>query len=129
MDGAWFDTNTPGQGFFIDAHPNPDGGNFVFVAWFTYAEDTASGQRWLTAQGSFEGSTAEIDVYETTGGSFNDPLLPSTDPAGSMNLNFTDCSNALLTYSLTEDGAEGSIAISRAIPGAQELCEELALTD
>lgn len=129
MDGAWFDANTPGQGFLIDAHPNPDGGNFIFVAWFTYGDDTASGQRWLTAQGSFEGSTAAIDVYETTGGSFNDSQSVSTDKVGTMTIDFQDCSNALLSYKLTDEALSNSIAISRTIPGAQALCEELAAAD
>jgi hypothetical protein len=43
-----------------------------------------------------------------------------------MSLDFTDCSNALLTYSLTDDGAEGDIAITRVIPAGAALCEELA---
>ncbi len=73
MDGAWSDSDTSGQGYFIDAHPNPEGDNFIFVSWFTFGDETASGQRWLTAQGGFEGSTAEIDAVETTGGSFDDP--------------------------------------------------------
>jgi len=126
MDGAWFDSNTSGQGYFIDAHTNPQGSNFIFVSWFTYGDDTASGQRWLTAQGSFEGSTAEIDVSETTGGSFDDPQPTSTVKLGTMNLDFSDCSNALLTYSLTDDGAEGDVAITRVIPAGAALCEELA---
>jgi choice-of-anchor B domain-containing protein len=126
MDGAWFDTNTPGQGFFIDSHPDPEGGNFIFVSWFTYGDDTASGQRWLTAQGSFAGSIAEIDVFETIGGSFDDPQAPSMTKVGAMNINFTDCSNAQLTYSLPANGAEGDIAITRVIPGGQALCEQLA---
>ena len=126
MDGAWFDPDTSGQGFFIDAHPDPEGGNFIFVSWFTYGEATASGQRWLTAQGSFEGSTAEIDVFETTGGSFDDPQAPSTTMVGTMSIDFTDCSNAQLTYALTDNGAEGDIAITRVIPGGQALCEELS---
>jgi hypothetical protein len=125
MDGAWFDPNTSGQGFFIDTHPDPAGGNFIFVSWFTYGEDTVSGQRWLTAQGGFEGSIAEIDVFETTGGSFDDPQAPSTNKVGTMSINFTDCSNAQLSYSLPAHSAEGDIAITRAIPGAQTLCEEL----
>jgi hypothetical protein len=125
MDGAWFDLNTSGQGFFIDTQPDPEGGNFVFVAWFTYGDDTASGQRWLTAQGSFEGPIAEIDVFETTGGSFNDPQAPSTTNVGTMSIDFTDCSNAQLSYSLPADPAAGDIAITRAIPGSQALCEEL----
>ena len=129
MDGAWFDPNTPGQGFFIDAHPDPEGGNFIFVSWFTFGEDTASGQRWLTAQGSFEGSIAEIDVFETTGGSFDDPQEPSTTKVGTMSLNLTDCSNAQLSYSLTDTGAEGDIEITRVIPGGQALCEELEGAD
>jgi len=129
MDGAWFDDNTPGQGFFIDAHSDMEGGNFIFVSWFTYGEETASGQRWLTAQGSFEGSIAELDVFETTGGSFDDPQAPGTNKVGTMNIDFADCADAQLTYSLTDDGAEGDITITRVIPGGQALCEELTGTD
>jgi hypothetical protein len=126
MDGAWFDPNTSGQGYFIDAHPDPAGGNTIFVSWFTYGDETASGQRWLTAQGSFEDSIAEIDIFETTGGSFDEPQPISTTKVGTMIIDFTDCSNAFLTYSLPADPAEGDIAITRVIAGSQALCEELA---
>jgi hypothetical protein len=126
MDGAWFDPDTAGQGFFIDAYPDPEGGNFIFVSWFTYGDETASGQRWLTAQGGFAGSTAEIDVFETTGGSFDDPKPINTTKVGTMSIDFTDCSNAQLTYALPADSAEGDIAITRVIPGGQALCEEIA---
>jgi len=124
-DGAWYDEMTPGQGFLFDVHPNPDGDDFIFVAWFTYGENTASGQRWLTAQGPFEGSTADIAVYETTGGNFDDPKSVKNNPAGSLLIDFTDCSNALLTYSLSDEALEGSIDIKRAIPGTEALCQEL----
>ena len=126
MDGAWFDPITSGQGFLIDSYPDPVGGNFIFVAWFTYGDETASGLRWLTTQGGFEGSIAEMDVIETTGGSFDDPQPPSRKPVGTMSIDFTDCSNAILTYALPDDGAEGDVAIQRAVPGAEALCEELA---
>jgi hypothetical protein len=126
MDGAWFDPATSGQGFFIDSHPDPVGGNLLFVSWFTYGNSTASGQRWLTALGSFDGSVADMDVHETTGGSFNDPQTPSTTKVGTMSIDFTDCSNAQLSYSLPADPATGDIAITRVISGAQALCEELA---
>jgi hypothetical protein len=125
MDGSWFDPNTPGQGFFIDVHPEPEGGNIIFVSWFTYGSTTASGQRWLTALGSFDGSIADFDVHETTGGSFDDPQAPSTTKVGTMSIDFTDCSNAQLSYSLPADPAAGDIAITRVIAGAQALCEEL----
>ena len=117
MDGTWANSETLGQGFMIDAHTNPQGGNFIFVAWFTYGDDTASGQRWLTAQGDFAGSTAAIDIYETTGGLFDDPQPVDGAPAGTMNIDFTDCSNAQLSYTLNDDGLDGEMAVSRGISG------------
>jgi hypothetical protein len=125
MDGSWFDPNTSGQGFFIDAYPNP-GGDFIFVSWFTYGDDTASGQRWLTAQGAFAAPVAEIDVYETTGGSFDAPTPTDTVPVGTLSIDFEDCNNAQLSYNLTDDGAQGDIDLTRVIPAAGALCEELA---
>ena len=129
MDGTWVNNDTLGQGFLIDAHPNEDGGNFIFVAWFTYGDDTASGQRWLTAQGDFTGSTAAINVWETTGGSFDDAQAVDVGKVGTMNLDFTDCSTAQLSYSLTNEELANDMAISRLIPGGQALCEELAGAD
>ncbi|HSM69314.1 MAG TPA: hypothetical protein VK830_06335, partial [Xanthomonadales bacterium] len=102
MNGSWFDPATSGQGFFIDAYPNP-GGDFIFVSWFTYGDDTASGQRWLTAQGAFAGSVAEIDVYETTGGSLDAPTPTNAVPVGTLSIDFADCNNAQLSYKLTDD--------------------------
>ena len=129
MDGAWFDPATSGQGYLIDSYPNTDDGNFMFVAWFTYGDDTASGQRWLTAQGGFEGSVAELVISETTNGSFDDPRPPTTLPVGTMNIDFSDCSNALLSYSLPDDEAEGEVAIQRAVPASKALCENISGTD
>jgi hypothetical protein len=124
-DGAWYDDETPGQGFLIDAQPNAEGDDFIFVAWFTYGENTASGQRWLTAQGPLEGTTADLVVYGTEGGSFDDPKFSETNAVGSMTIDFTDCSNALLSYTITEEALAGLIDIKRAIPGTETLCEEL----
>jgi len=124
--GAWFNPDTSGQGQLIDVEPE---GQYMFVSWFTYGEDTASGLRWLTAEGGFEGSIAEIDVYEVTSGSFDDPQPISRVIVGTMILDFTDCNNALLTYSLTDNGAEGDIDITRVIPDGKALCEELAGAD
>ena len=122
-DGAWYDAASPGQGFLIDAHP---GNEFIFVAWFTYGDDTASGQRWLTAQGPLQDSTADIVLYETLGGSFDDPEPSETNAVGTMTIDFTDCRNALLTYAITDEALSGMIDIERAIPGTEALCEELA---
>ena len=129
MDGAWFDPATSGQGFLIDSHPDETDGNFIFVAWFTYGEDTASGQHWYTAQGGFESSIAVLDVFETIDGSFDDPRVTTTEAVGTMSIDFTDCSNAQLNYSFTDDGLEGEVAIQRVVAGASALCEEISGTE
>lgn len=129
MDGAWFDPETSGQGFLIDSDPNGENGNFMFVAWFTYGDDTASGQRWFTAQGMFEGPGAVLEINETTDGSFDDPRTPTTVPVGTMTIDFEDCSNAELTYSITDENLAGDVSIQRAVPGAEALCEEISGSD
>jgi beta-glucanase (GH16 family) len=126
MDGGWFDPATSGQGFFFDVHTDGEDERFIFAAWFTYGDDTASGQRWLTAQGSFEASVATIDVHETTGGSFDDPTAVETVKVGTMTIDFADCETAELTYSLDDAGLDGEIDIIRVVPGTQRLCEALA---
>lgn len=95
------------------------------MSWFTFGDETASGQRWLTAQGNFTGATATIDVSETTGGFFDAPGAVVNTKVGTMTIDFADCSHATLSYSLTDDGVEGSIDISRVVPGTEKLCEEL----
>jgi cysteine-rich repeat protein len=125
MDGAWFEPATSGQGFFMDALPDPEGGGFLFVSWFTYGDDSASGLRWLTAQGNFDGPTAQLDLNETTGGSFDDPRPPSTVKVGTMTIDFTDCANAVLDYSFDGDGIDGVIALERVVPGTEALCQTL----
>jgi hypothetical protein len=124
-DGAWYDKNSPGQGFLIDVRPGNEDADFMFIAWFTYGDGSTSGQRWLTAQGSLQGTTADMIVYETTGGSFNQPITAETASVGSMTIEFDDCNNARLTYSLDDENLAGSIQIERAIPGTEALCQEL----
>lgn len=127
MDGAWYDPDTPGQGFVVDAHPDPasDEAPFVFLSWFTYGKDSASGQRWLTAQGRFAGARAQLELYETTGGRFDDPAATTTVPVGTLDLDFSDCDNARFTYTLPAEDAAGEIDVTRVVPGGQSACEAL----
>lgn len=135
MDGAWYEPETAGQGFFLDARSDPQGGGFIFASWFTFGDQTASGQRWLTAQGAFSGNGAAIPVYQTTGGSFDDPRPASTIEVGLLEMTFADCASASFRYLLfgdgdgDGDGAEGEIDVIRVVPGTQALCEELAGLD
>ena len=82
LDDAWFNPATDGQGFVITVFPEI---KQVFLAWFTYdtvrpAEDGVAllgepGHRWLTAQGPYEGNTANLTIFVTEGGVFQ-ALIP-----------------------------------------------------
>jgi hypothetical protein len=124
ITGAWFDPGTAGQGFLIDIEPDSE---FMFIAWFTYEQASskvgAPEHRWLTAQGNYSGGTGNLDLFNTTGGQFDDPQMTTTVSAGTLTVTFTDCSNGTIDYDLPGDGVEGSISIVRVIPGTESLCE------
>lgn len=125
-DGAWYNADTSGQGFLIDSKSNAEGDDFIFVAWFTYGDTNASGQRWLTAQGPLADNQADIIIYEVSGGSFDDPTpVDPPEAIGAMNIEFTGCNSAQLSYDLTDEGLTGSMNIERVIPGTETLCESL----
>ncbi len=84
------------------------------------------GQRWLTAQGPYDGDTANLTLYVTQGGVF-DAATPaaSTDPAGdgSLTLEFADCTEGMVTYAITSLGISGEIPIQRISLDNVPLCE------
>ncbi|MCH7506865.1 MAG: DUF3179 domain-containing protein [Proteobacteria bacterium] len=136
LNDAWFNPATGGQGFFIIVFPEI---KQVFLAWFTYdterpAEDVVAllgepGHRWLTAQGPYDGNTANLTIFVTEGGVF-DSAEPAaaTDLAGdgTITLEFADCTEGLVNYEITSLGISGEIPIQRIVPDKIALCEALA---
>ncbi len=135
LNDAWFNLVTAGQGFLITVFPDR---KEMFLAWFTYdterpAEDVTAllgepGHRWLTAQGSYDGETANLTIFVTEGGVF-DSVVPaaSTDPAGdgTMTLEFADCTEGLVSYEITSLGISGQIPIQRIVLDNVSVCEAL----
>jgi len=136
LNDAWLNPDTDGQGLLIAVFPVV---KRMFVAWFTYDTErppqgaTANlgepGHRWLTAQGSYDGNLADLKVYVTRGGVFDaaEPAA-STDPAGdgSMQIEFTDCNEALVTYEIASLARPGQFPIERIALDNVPLCESLA---
>jgi hypothetical protein len=136
FNDAWFNASTPGQGLLVSVLPAQ---RQIFVAWFTFdterpPEDAVAilgepGHRWLTAQGTYEKMRADLTIFMTEGGVF-DSIEPAvtTDPAGdgSMTIEFADCSEGLLSYTITSLGISGEIPIRRVLPDNIALCEMLA---
>jgi hypothetical protein len=136
MNDAWFDPSTNGQGFFINVFPET---GQMFVGWFTYDTERPPenqsailgepGHRWLTAQGPYEGDTAELTIYLTRGGRF-DMEHPEAETEfsgyGTMTIEFAGCNEALVSYEIPSLGLSGDIPIVRIAEDNVALCEALA---
>ena len=127
ISGGWFEPATSGQGFLIDVDPVS---NFIFVAWFTYNDVTTKNigepnHRWLSASGNYTGTSANLPLYVTSGGKFNDPQSVTTQQDGTMNISFDDCSTGTVQYSITSANLTGTIPIQRLLPATASLCNSL----
>ncbi len=134
MSDAWYNPATAGQGFFIIVWEDIQ---TVFLAWFTYdverppADVTAvlgePGHRWFTAQGPYEGDTATLDVFMSSGGVFNSAQPPVNPPAkdGTLQSRFNDCNDALVNYNIPSAKLSGEVSIQRIVLDNVALCETL----
>ena len=96
--GAWFYLDNSGQGQFIDVEPES---KFMFVSWFTYTDAASSNpfeQRWLTAQGNYSGNLAQLALFETLGGTFDDHQGVTTTQVGEVILSFDNCEQGLIGF-------------------------------
>jgi plastocyanin len=131
IGGAWYEPATAGQGFVLDVEP---ASRFLFVAWFTYDVPAAGNapklgapeHRWFTAQGTYNGDTADLQVFQTSGGAFDVPRTTTTAAVGTLQLRFDSCTAGRATYAIPSAGLNGEIALQRAIPGTETLCAMLA---
>ncbi len=129
MAGAWFNPQTSGQGVLFDIEPQS---RFAFAAIFTYESAVAAKlgapeHRWLTLQGNYQGDTAQLQIFLTSGGVFDQPVPTTTVPIGTATVQFQSCQAARMDYRLDQPALSGSIDLQRVIPGSEALCEQLAL--
>lgn len=119
LNGAWFNTSNPGQGFLFDFQTS---NSFMFGAWFTY--ETASpaaiklgnaNHRWLTMQGTYSGDTANLEIFNTSGGVFNSPGTTTTTRVGTATLTFSSCTAGSFNFTLTDPPLSGSIPLSKGL--------------
>lgn len=128
--GAWFNPATAGQGFLADVRGDDP---FLFVAWFTYATATPTAakvgspeQRWLTLQGRYAGTLAELPIFLTSGGVFDTAHATSTRAVGSATFEQTSCTEARITYSLPDEHLHGRIPLVRLLAPSSGSCAPAA---
>ena len=136
LNDAWYEPATNGQGFFLTVYPERE---MVFLGWFTYdmafpgqdaiAELGDACQRWLTAQGTYNGSQAELVIYNAKGGLFDQALpAPALEAIGSIFLQFENCGSGIVSYDLPELGLSGGIPIQRLASDNVAACEAYPYT-
>lgn len=133
LNDAWYYPPTSGQGFFITVYPDT---KTLFLSWFTFdteqpdesvtANIGSPNQRWLTAQGNYDGSQADLQVYVTGGGIFDSSNpAPVTEPDGSIVVRFEGCNSGSVTYDIPSIGQYGVVPIERIALDNVAHCEKL----
>ena len=133
LNDAWYDPQTPGQGFHVAVLPQQQK---MFVSWMTYDTDShdhsdsspfgGRGQRWLTAYGPYEGRKAVLEVSSTMGGLFDsEEPAPNTYSNGTMTVEFTHCTNGTFTYDFPSIDRRRVVPVQRVALDNVPLCELL----
>ena len=125
MTDAWFFPDTSGQGFFIIVWEDS---KLIFMSWFTYdterpPEDITAilgepGHRWVTALGPYDGDTAILDVFLSSGMIFDsaDPVVDTVQLEGAtIEIVWTGCNEGVLKYDIPSLGLSGEIPIQRIV--------------
>ena len=111
ISGLWYNAAESGQGFDVQVI----GGNNIIAVWYVF--DANGNNFWLTAQGTYTGNTATLDVTQTSGGDFPpnfDQTKITHTPWGTFNLTFTDCNTGTAEWTPTVSGfTAGSLSITR----------------
>lgn len=123
LNDAWFNPYSSGQGFFITVYPDLE---LLFLGWVTFdterpSEDVTAnlgdpGHRWMTAQGNFAGSQAELAIINTVGGVFDSATPEVTnEPFGSILIQFENCDDGEIVYDIPSLQLTGYIPIQRVV--------------
>jgi N-acetylneuraminic acid mutarotase len=133
LNDAWFNPATAGQGFFIIVWEDS---KLVFLAWFTYdterpPQDVTAflgepGHRWLTALGPYEGDTALLDTFLSSGMIFDSAEPPVTTEqleGATIEIVWSDCKTGLVKYNIPSLGLMDEIPIQRIVEDKVAACE------
>ena len=115
VDGSWYNPASAGQGLFIETVPSK---NLLWGGWYTF-DQSATRREWYTIWGDVSGASAQLTVYRSTNGAFNQPGAADLIEWGTASLRFLSCSQAVLDYEFTTDGLSGSIPLERLTPDVE----------
>lgn len=112
VGGGWYEPTTSGQGLVFDVIPDT---NQMVAYWFTYPE-TVGSREWFVAQGDISGDTAELVIYQTEYGVFDQPGDVELNAVGKATLAFESCESAVWNYGFESADLSGEIDLARLGP-------------
>lgn len=126
LDGFWWDSANPGEGWNFDQFIIPETGERRLSAAF-YTFDTDGNRYWLVGDGPIDGNVATVALSEFTGGSFGAPLPAGTvtgTPQGTAVITFDSCSSGTVEYTpesaFADFGAQDYVLNDRPASDAQD---------
>ena len=133
ISDAWFFPDTAGQGFFIIVWEDS---KLVFLAWFTYdterpPEDVMAilgepGHRWITALGPYDGDSALLDIFLSSGmilDSAEPPVTTEQLEGATIWITWSSCEKGVLEYNIPSLELSGEIPIQRIVDDNVAACE------
>jgi hypothetical protein len=120
LTGAWYEPATTGQGFTLVV--SPSGPVNLFGAWYTFGSEAGGPemQRWFTLDSTTEtgATSADVTIYQNTGGNFLAPPVTNATAVGSGTLTFYSCTSGIFTYAF-DAGPSGSIPLFALMPNVE----------
>jgi len=105
LTGTWWNSARSGEGILLEVG-YAGGQLFMFASFYTYGPDMT--QVWLTAQlTSADGITANVDVFQPSGGTWGDDFVPgdvTATPWGSGTFTFPTCGSG--NFDITPNAAK-----------------------
>ena len=133
ISDAWFYPVTSGQGFFIIVWEDS---KTIFLAWFTYEterppDDISAilgepGHRWIIGLGPYDGDTAVLDVFLSSGMIFDSgtpPVDTTQYPDATMEIVWTSCKAGVVKYNIPSLNLMGEVPIERIVQDKVAACE------
>ena len=135
LTGSWYDPAKGGQGIELEVFPDlvAPGTSLVQGALFTFDSAPVDGserERWYTFNGNGQSGSIPVTIYQNVGGNFDAPPITQPTAIGSGTLAFSDCSNGMLNYAVSDGSSRsGSTPLTRLTPNVTCTSDGSAATD
>lgn len=122
VSGHWYTPEFDGQGFAFT--PKPDE-NRLLGSWYSWGDNGS--QIWFAldsagpssgesaVNGGFDNQRAVFTIFRSSGGAFASSQAVTSEPAGTLTVDFADCTTAVASYAF-DGGPSGELPLTNLTP-------------